>query len=210
MKKALLAFLLSLMTFAAASAQRFEITATGMYPRFSKAGSGSADTVAPQTNDTQLTGLYGVGAQLTKNTKGYWGVELGYSRSFADFYSTTRTTVNDVNIPTRAVDRIRVQQANFNAISYFMPAGARWRPFVTGGLQAAQYASPNVPGWPGGGSRNYGGNFGGGLKLLLAKHILFRWDFRDYIGGKPYKQLAQFEGGHGHNLEASFGIGIGF
>jgi len=96
-----------------------------------------------------------------------------------------------------------------------MPRGERWRPFVTGGAQAYRWGAPHFSAWPGGGSKNYGLNFGGGLKIKLLPHTLARLDFRDYIGGRPYVgQLSlaagSLGGGHTRLLEASAGFGVTF
>lgn len=195
-------------------AQRFEIGVTGGLPRISGANLGSLNLSDPNDDDSKLTkGKSALGVRLTANTPGYYGHELGYLRSTTDFQ--TKIVENDTRVSYQ--DRIAVQQVFYNFMIYFMPAGERWRPFVTGGLQLQQYARPSVPNWAAQTGRTYGGNWGGGIKLLLHKHALVRFDARDYIGGKPYD--LQYDtgatgslpgGGLFHQLEFSAGLSIAF
>jgi hypothetical protein len=124
-----------------------------------------------------------------------------------------RNTVEGHTVTTTAEDRVAVHMAAYNFLIYFMPRGERWRPFVTGGIQAYDYQSPNIANWPPGKTKQYGGNWGGGLKLALFPHALVRLDFRDYIGGKPYDLTFEDpnqSGGIVHQLEGTVGFGITF
>ena len=210
MKPLLSAALFLPIAWGAAQAQKFEASVFGGYPLISGAALGSISEEKPQDGDTKLKGNYAYGARLTWNTKGYYGNEVGYTFNRA----TLRTTLRDASgVVTLKQDRIVIHQACYNFLIYFMPAGERWRPFITGGMQIQRYGAPRFPEWTQGGTRNYGANYGGGLKLKLFKHALVRFDFRDYIGGKPYDLMFQDEmksGGLFRQWEGSIGLTITF
>jgi hypothetical protein len=197
----------------AAQAQPFEIGVLGGYPRMTHAPLGSISPESPQDGDTTLKGDYSQGAWFTINTKGYYGHELTYLLSRATLRTTVRTDVNGTTVVTTQEDRIAVHMAAYNFLIYFMPRGERWRPYVTGGLQAYEYQKPHIPDWPSGHTRHYGFNYGGGIKLVPFKHTVVRFDFRDYLGGKPYQLTFANEGNSGglvHQLEGTVGFGISF
>jgi hypothetical protein len=164
------------------NAQTWEVGGTGVVGGFSEADLGSVASNDREGEQTRVVGRRGFGLRLTRNTPGYYGHELGYIRSDA----IVRSNVLVDGVRTQREDGVRVQQIFYNFLIYFMPAGERWRPFITGGLQTHQYGTPDITGWPGGGTRKYGVNYGGGLKLLLSRNALIRFDIRDYITGKPY------------------------
>lgn len=163
-------------------AQKWEVGGTAVLGRFSPADLGSVVSDDREGEQTRVLGRRGLGLRLTRNTPGYYGHELGYIRS--DALVRSNVLVDGVRTPQE--DEVRVHQIFYNFLIYFMPAGERWRPFITGGLQTHQYGTPDIRGWPSGGTRKYGVNYGGGLKLLLFKNALIRLDIRDYITGKPY------------------------
>jgi hypothetical protein len=219
MKLSISALLLLLLASTLALAQRYEVSASGSFPILAGASLGSISAESIENNDTNLRGQYGYGVRLTRNTRGYYGHEVGYTRSQIRFRTTFRSTADNVTTTTTREDRVNMQQINYNFLIYFMPNGERWRPFVTGGLEGARYSPPRFAEWPGGGSRNWGVNWGGGLKVKLFPHALMRLDVRDYITGKPYGNILQFNsalggvgagGGVFHQLEASAGFGIAF
>ncbi len=198
----------------------FEFSLIGAYPKWGNALLGSINTEDPKDNDTKLKGEYAYGARLTVNTRGYFGHEFEYMYQRAKFQTEYRTTVDEVDVTKQLQDRIAIQQASYNFLIYFMPNGEFWRPYVTGGAQAYKFGAPRFAEWPGGGSRTYGVNWGGGLKLKLGR-ALVRLDFRDYIGGKPYNlafqqpsatdlQAKDNSGGMLHLREASVGVGFTF
>ncbi len=198
----------------AAWAQTLEVGIQGGYPRWGKAPLGSLSPELAEDHDTQFKGDYGYGASLTVNTKGYYGVELGYLRDIQRITTVTRVTSGTTVFATNYEDRMAVHIGYLNGMVYFMPKGERWRPYVSGGLQAYQYGKPHLPLFGNVGSlRHYGANAGGGLKLRLFSHALLRWDLRDYIGGKPYKlnfAHVSSEGGRIHLIEGTVGFAFTF
>jgi hypothetical protein len=213
MKTPLTAAVFCLALGGAALAQTWEVSFSPLYPRISPTPLGSISEEDKKDDDTKLKALSGYGARLTWNTRGYYGHEIGFNYIRARLTSTVRTTEDDVTVTTVLEDRVPVRQAYYNFLMYFMPKGERWRPFVTGGFQATEYGAPGFEQWPTGKSRNYGFNYGGGIKLRLVPHALLRLDVRDYIGGKPYdlesEDLTKF-GGRIRMFEASAGIVITF
>lgn len=203
--------LFSFLACGAVWAQRVEIGVMGGYPHLSGTPLGSVNVDTPLADDTKLKGQYSYGVALTWNTRGYYGSEIGYFQSRATFRTNVSTTTDSGStVTTLEKDRVMIQRLAYNFLIYFMPAGERWRPFVTGGIQVYKYGAPRIAAYPGGGSRDYGANYGGGVKLKLFSHALARWDVRDYIGGSPYKILAGHPGGRIHQIEATLGLAITF
>jgi opacity protein-like surface antigen len=201
--------LISVLAAAPVLPQTWEVSAGGGAMRPARKGLGSLSTDSPKNDDTRLRGTTGYGVRLTANTKGYYGFELGYIRSRATMEATIRTGTETLD----RRGRLTIQHAFFNAIAYMMPKGERWRPFLTVGMQGQLYSRPNIDEFTDPSSRNYGFNYGGGLKIKLAKHFLVRLDVRDYIGGAPYGLTLEEEKlslGTLRHLEGSFGLSITF
>jgi hypothetical protein len=193
-------------------AQKYEFAPTFGYMRPNRSLLGSLpDNTDQKDDDTRLKIGPAFGGRVTWNTKGYYGFEGMFLRNRPVISARiSRSGATAV----RREDRINVDYIAFNPICYFMPAGERWRPFITAGLQTQKYGEPNILEWTEGSMRTYGGNFGGGIKVMLMKNALFRLDVRDYLGGKPYDLKYQddrrFGGGILHTIEATVGISIAF
>ena len=174
---------------------------------------GSISDTKPKDNDTRLKGEYGYGVRLTLNTKGYYGHEIGYIYGRGTLTTTTRAEEGKTVTETTHKGKVVFRYAFYNFLMYCMPRDERWRPFIAVGLQAHQYGAPAIAGWDPGGTRNYGGNYGGGIKIRLFKNALVRFDVRQYIGGKPYDLTFEDQlksGGLLRQLEGSFGVAITF
>lgn len=206
---------LALLCAATASAQTFEISASGGYNYIWRTGLGSLNAEDPKKDDSRLKPGPVFGARLTWNTKGYYGHELTILQTNAKFRSNIR---QEGGAFVEQVGKAKIHLASYNFLIYMMPNREKWRPYITGGIHGAQFGSPRIPAWVGGGARSYGGNFGGGIKLFPHKNFFVRVDLRDYITGKPY-DLSYPEptagegiqsGGIMHLIEGTFGIGITF
>ena len=198
-------------------AQEFELGVFGgLSPHLGQPALGSLSD-SPNNNDTFLGHSRDIyGARLTWNSKGYYGMEVGLSVQHMGFLTNYSTTASDGTVFSAVLtDRVKVAQASYNFLCYFMPRGERWRPFATAGLEGTEYNAPHFPEWPGGGSKELGFNFGGGVKLKLFKHALMRLDLRDSMTARPYGQL-QFSqnslppGGLMQIWEASLGFSATF
>jgi len=195
----------------AAPAQTYEFSVFGSRIGANGKPLGSLSGNRPRDDDSRLRAGYGYGARVTWNTPGYYGHELTYIHSRPTF--ETKLVSEDGRTVTPAEAKIQMQQAAYNFMMYMMPLGERFRPFITVGLEAHQYGAPRIEGFPGGNSRHYGGNFGGGLKIKLSRNALIRFDVRDYIAGKPYDLNFVDPGrseGFIRHLETSFGFAIAF
>jgi hypothetical protein len=210
--------LLALSGAGALSAQKFEIAPTFGYNKMPGAPLGSLSSERPNDDDVEFNDGKGAGVRFTWNTKGYYGHEFGYIRNRPELtWRLPGQIAGD-----RENERVNVDQLFYNFMIYFMPAGEKWRPFITGGLQGFQYGVPSAPEWSGHSkSKNYGGNYGGGIKLMPFNHLIIRFDFRHYMGGKPYDLNFQSttspigtpqnnQGGIVHQFEGSMGIAIAF
>jgi len=191
--------------------QTYEVSVAGGLTRMSTAPLGSVSAEDPLDDDTSFKkNAYGYGGRLTYNPYDYYGHEVGYRFTRASL----RTSIPDADgNRTTFEDKVAIHQAFYNFLIYFMPKGERWRPFITGGVQAFNFANPHITGWTGVATRNYGMNYGGGLKLKLFNHALVRFDLRDYYTTKPYilnpQDITNFSGWQRHQ-EGSVGIAIGF
>ena|SRR5258706_1871316 len=171
----------------ALSAQEFgqwEIAPTVGYLRLSKKPIGSVNQTAPKDDDTKLAGRQpSYGVTFTLNTKGYYGIEAGVWRSRSRIDSNidpgTGTSVLESGTVTE-------NQIFVNGVSYFMPRGERFRPYVTAGAVVQFWTAPGIANWSVGNSKNIGFNYGGGIKMRLLKPVLFRLDVRDIWAGAPY------------------------
>ncbi len=195
----------------AASAQTYEIAPLASFMRMGRAPLGSMSLQDQKDTDSRIKNGVGYGVRLTWNQWNYYGHELGYIQSKNTFQTTLRDDANPDGVVYS--DKVKVQHAFYNFIMYLMPKGERWRPFIAAGFQLHQYGRPNIPDSTVVKTRNYGGNYGAGLKLKLSKNALVRLDLRDYIGGKPYDldfADATKSGGLLHIVEGSFGIAVTF
>jgi hypothetical protein len=196
---------------ACAWGQTYEVSVVSGLARMSKSPLGSVSADDPIDNDTMFKRTaYSYGVRLTYNPYQYYGHEAGYTYSRAGL----RTNIPDADgNRTLFEDKVAIHQAFYNFLIYFMPKGERWRPFMTGGLQAYNYGNPKTAGWTGVATHNYGFNYGVGLKLKLFNHALVRFDLRDSRTTKPYKlnpvDYTSFSGWV-RQQEASVGIAIGF
>ncbi len=200
------------------SAQNWEFAPVGGYLKLSKKVIGSANLDSPKDDDTTLHSRQPVyGMRLTRNTKGYWGFELTALRSKARIDSKLLPQNGSSTDTILESGTISINQVFFNGISYFMPNGERFRPYVTGGINAQFYGKPPLEDWPFSRARSLGFNYGGGIKVQLAKRVLVRLDVRDIWGSSPYD--LQFDTastasirspGLFRMLEGTLGIGIRF
>ena len=169
---------------AAASAQTYEISAMGGYTYIWKNELGSLNgPTNAKSNDSSLKSGANFGANLTYNTKGYYGFELTYLNTNAKFRSNVQQADSTFKEET---GKARAQSLSFNFLIYKMPKREKWRPYITGGVHGIKFGAPSIPSWIGGGASSFGGNFGGGIKLFPHKNFFIRADIRDYINGKPY------------------------
>jgi hypothetical protein len=211
MRKPLFAVPLFLAFLGSAWAQTYEVSIVHGWARMSKVPLGSNDAENPVDDDTRFRNGSSTGIRLTLNTRGYYGHELSFLHTRAGIRTSVLQADGTTKTPFEG--RVNIEQAFYNFLMYMMPRGERWRPYITGGLQAAQSGNPKVDGWLGSMTRNYGFNYGAGIKLKLHKHFLVRLDAREYFTGMPYN-LRFTDVSLGNKMlrqqEASFGLDFGF
>ena len=194
-----------------APAQNYEFSPTFGISRPKKSLLGSLEENSDKRDDdTRLKASHAFGLRATLNTPGYWGIEGAFMRH-QNKLSTRISNSGQADYNREA--KVNVDFISLNVLSYFMPKDEWWRPFMTVGVQTQRYGDPGFPEWTPGPIRTFGFNFGGGIKLRAHKHLSFRLDFRDYIGGKPYDlsfQNDQRSGGFLQTLEGSVGFSITF
>ncbi len=198
--------------FAPAVAQTLEVSVLRGWARMSKAPLGSSSPESANDSDTTFRNGYTNGLRLTLNPHRYYGYELGYFQTRVTLQTRIQATSD---VPKQTYDsKVTLHQAFFDFLVYWMPKNERWRPYFAGGAQAQQSSNPHgIPGWTGVSTRNYGVNYGGGIKIKLFNHALVRADLRQYLTGKPYGLNfpdSTFGGGRVRQEEASFGIAFGF
>jgi hypothetical protein len=194
-----------------APAQNYEFSPTFGISRPKKSPLGSLEENSDKKDDdTRLKAAQAFGLRVTLNTPGYWGIEGAFMRH-QNKLSARISNSGQTDINREA--KINVDFLSLNVLSYFMPKDEWWRPFLTVGVQTQRYGDPGFPEWTPGPVRTFGFNFGGGLKLRAHKHVSFRLDVRDYIGGKPYDLSfvnTTRSGGLLQTLEGSVGFSITF
>ncbi|MGH9721654.1 MAG: hypothetical protein ACRD8O_15710 [Bryobacteraceae bacterium] len=197
------------------NAQTWEIGPMGGVARIKKTNLGSLEQSDTAGEDSRLIGKQSYGLRVTLNTKGYYGHEIGYVRTKATFRGSIAGEGSAPRVQKE--DAVFIQQASYNFLAYFMPSRERWRPFFAMGFQVHKSGAPNFAEFSGSSTRNYGFNYGGGLKLLLGKNALLRLDARDILTGKPYNLFftetftgAPQSGGLLRQLELSLGFSIAF
>jgi hypothetical protein len=197
------------------NAQTWEIGPMGGITRIKATDLGSLEQSDTAGEDSRLIGKQSYGARVTLNTKGYYGHEIGYVRTKATFRGSIAGEGSAPRV--RKEDTVNIQQVSYDFLAYFMPARERWRPFFAVGFQAHQTGAPNLAEFASSGTRNYGFNYGGGVKLLFGPNALMRLDVRDIFTGKPYNLFftegitgAPRSGGLLRQLELSLGFSIAF
>ena len=193
-------------------AQTYEVSIFRGFARMGKAPLGSNNSDTPVDNETMFRNGWSTGIRLTLNMRGYYGHEVGFMHTRAGI----RTSIlqADGTTMTPVESHVNIEQAFYNFLIYMMPKGERWRPYMTGGVQTAKTGNPRIDGWQAAAMRNFGFNYGAGIKFKLSKHFLVRLDARDYLTGKPYADLSFKDSTRRGSLvrqqEASFGLDFGF
>jgi hypothetical protein len=202
---------------ATVSAQRYEVSVGANLLRLDSKPLGTIATSGGMDSDTYFEKVSVEGAilRLTWNSKGYYGHEIGYSYNRSKLNVVTRTIDDDDNETVTPNQRkVKVGQFTYNFLMYMMPAGERFRPYITVGATVQDYGAPSVDEWMHGSSRNYGGNFGGGIKVRLFPHTQMRLDLRQHFVGSPYdlsfRDMQKLSGGMMKNSSASVGFGVTF
>jgi opacity protein-like surface antigen len=133
--------------------------------------------------------------RITLNTRKYLGYEFGYA-------------YNHTHLLLAGVDQggMAIHQGFGGALLYATKEGARFRPFVTGGLHFSNFVPPGASAQYGQGDNKFGFNYGAGLKVRILGPWQMRFDARQYNQSKPF----ELPGVSGRLLLNEFSAGIGF
>ncbi|MGE5570897.1 MAG: outer membrane beta-barrel protein [Rhodospirillales bacterium] len=193
-------FIVALMAAASAAtalAQVGEIAISGGASRMNKNSLGSFVDDTGGTTDVLATTDFRLGVRLTFNTQSHFGHEIGYA-------------YNHGNLKIGPVEYgMPVHQGMYNFLVYALPEGSRLRPFATGGVHFSTFYPPGASVFEGNGVTKFGYNYGAGLKIRVSESWIARFDYRDYVTGKPDFGLPN-RNGMLHQIEISAGFGLAF
>jgi opacity protein-like surface antigen len=172
-------------------AQAFEAWVGGGASHLTNTDIGTIDGI----NRINLQNGWRLNFALDLNTWRYFGHEIFYSYNRADWL-VAGTSYGSA-----------IHEGGYNFLAYAIPEGkARIRPYATGGVEFGNFGYPGYSATSGGGSTEFGYNYGAGLKIRVAEIIGIRFDFRRHSLGKPFGFPDQ-SGRLGQN-EYSMGIGV--
>jgi hypothetical protein len=159
-----------------------------------------ATEVGGSPNNVSFTNGFHFGFSGGFNSGDHLGYEVGY------LYNRTHLHFND---GSGAPDEgMAYHQVSFNALYYFTDPDSKYRPYATGGIGFTNYAPPGTSAAYGGGSTEFGINYGGGVKIKLTSRYGLRVDLREAMTPKPLG--LPLASGWLRETEASVGFGIFF
>lgn len=165
----------------------------------SNAGIGTDQTFGGSKNDVALTDGFRFGFRFGFDWKTHFGHEIQYA------YNRTQLKFNDQGGTEQGM---AYHQGGYNFLYYLNQDTSKWRVFGTGGVHFSNYVPPGSSVAQGGGSHEFGFNYGAGVKVKVHGIFSVRADVRQYINGKPFSlPLAD---GLLRQTEISAGFGIGF
>ncbi|HOK46472.1 MAG TPA: outer membrane beta-barrel protein [Bryobacteraceae bacterium] len=175
-----------------------EIAISGGASRMNKNSLGSFSDEFGRTADVLTTTDFRLGVRLTFNNPGHFGHEVGYA------YNHGNLKIGDIEYG------MPVHQGMYNFLVYLLPEGSKIRPFGTGGVHFSTFYPPGASVFYGNGVTKFGYNYGAGLKIRVSESWIARFDYRDYVTGKPDFGLPIRGTGMLHQVEISAGFGLAF
>lgn len=174
--------------------QAAEFWVGGGTSKLTNNGIGSFDVTGTK-DDVQLKGGFRLNFRLALNTRALMGHEVGYA------YNRTQ-----LSVAGSADQGMAIHQGFYNFLVYATKEGSRVRPFATGGVHFSNYVPPGSSVSQGGGTTKFGVNYGAGIKFRLTSLFGIRFDYRQYLTGKPF-DLPLVSGKLRQNeISASFGM----
>jgi opacity protein-like surface antigen len=131
---------------------------------------------------------------MTLNTGRYFGHEVGYAYNRTQF---TETFVAQAAFTTTSGQTVQagqtftqqtgsaIHQGFYDFLVYARPEGARIRPFAAGGVQFDSIPFPGYSVESGATITKFGFNYGAGVKIRVSHQFLIRFDYREYMCGRP-------------------------
>jgi len=198
MKKLALLFLLSCSTPAWAQYGELWFSAGQNFMRNN--GLGTLSTIGGSSDDVRLSDGFRWGFRVAFNGDWLSGHEFAYA------YNRTHLLIGTGASATS--QSMAIHMGGYNYLLYANHEGNRIRPFATGGIGFANYVPPGSSAAQGGGSNEFGVNYGGGVKLRVAGPIALRVDLRQYTTPKPFN--LPLKSGWIRINEVSAGVGFVF
>ncbi len=183
--------LLAAMSAATAFAQVGEVSLSAGASRMN---SNNISSIAGQ--DALVDSDFRLGLRLTLNSFRYFGHEFGYAYN----HGSLQFAGASYGMP--------IHQGMYNFLAYATPEGSKIRPYAAGGAHFSTFYPPGASVWQGNGVTKFGYNYGAGVKFRVTETWMTRFDFRDYVTGKPDFGLGP--SGKLHMLEVSAGFGLAF
>jgi hypothetical protein len=212
------AIILALGAFSSAAwGQAGELWVSGGGSLFQNSGLGTDLAFSNSSNDIKLDDGWRISFRFNFNVGDHYGAEVGYAYNHTDLnfnpaaaaaigVGTSTTTVGS---PTSSASLgMHMHQGTFDGVYYpFTTDKAKVRPFLVGGVQFDNFVPPGGQSYNG--SKKFGLNFGGGVKVHVKGMWAVRLDAREYFTGKPSFGFAN-NSGLLWQTEVSAGVGIGF
>jgi hypothetical protein len=173
MKKTLLATFVFLLG-STAFGQVAEFGVSGGVSRLNNGGLGT-EGVDPTSAEYKLKSGFRLGFRATLNNWRFFGHEFGYAYN--------RSQLNYAGVSEQGM---AIHQGFYNMLAYATPEGTRVRPFVAGGGHFSNFTPPGSSAQYGGGVNKPGFNYGGGVKFRVSEMFGVRFDFRQYLTGRPF------------------------
>jgi opacity protein-like surface antigen len=168
----------ALLTFPAAAQESLELGVHGGVFKLSDTFVGLLTADLPGSLPdvrVQLKDGWRFGFRLNYNFHNYLGHEVTYA------YNRTQLGFDAQNQGGMAI-----HQGGYSLVMHFTPDRIWVRPFVAGGGHFANFVPPGTSATSGGGSTKLGFHYGGGLKVKVHPNWMVRFDFRQYMQGRPF------------------------
>ena len=182
--------ILALLTAGEARSQSAELGLTVGVSAFNDNGIGSLRVFEEGLIPVSLRNGVRIGARWATNSWGFLGHEFSYA-----FQRTS------LKIGGGPPDGMNVQNIYYNFVAHATPLDSSVRPFGTVGAGVSVYFPPGVSSLSGRGNKNFGYNYGGGVKFKLSYKFGLRFDVRDHVTGRPFD--LDDSSGRFHNVEYS-------
>lgn len=189
--------LLAAMSAATAFAQVGEVSLSAGASRLNSNSIGSLVDSTGATTDALVNSNFRIGLRLTINSYRFFGHEFGYA------YNHANLTVGSTQYG------MPIHQGMYNFLAYATPEGSKIRPYAAGGVHFSTFYPPGASVFQGNGITKFGYNYGAGVKVRVSETWMTRFDFRDYVTGKPDLGLSNVSG-RLHMYEISAGFGMAF
>lgn len=132
-------------------------------------------------NEIKISGGADAGFRFTYNMSRWLGHEFGasYMRNTLTAPLGTTGILWDVPTPTWLLF--------YDLVFYVLPEEAGARPFLAAGAQISRFRPQDVRTFSTFWTDKFGPNYGGGVKVRVHRHVLVRFDVREYATPKPWK-----------------------